>query len=105
MKSSTTSVSIRTCLVARSTVSPLRAPTSCDVCAGGLSTMTNPSCKNATLQRREDAPYDDVGRVVAREAGREPVTSAALTLGDLADVDRAERAQADAPGAVGGLLE
>src|SRR5690349_7983060 len=91
----------------------MRATTSCDVCAAGLSTTTSPSCKATTLtpgraapsECGEDALHDDVGGVVAGEAGCEAVAAAAFVLSDAAHVDGAERAQADAPRAVVGLLQ
>src|SRR6185436_6934474 len=48
---------------------------------------------------------DDLGGVVAREAGGEAMAAAALVLGNLADVDRTERSHAHSPRAVGRFLE
>src|SRR5882724_3433556 len=56
-------------------------------------------------QRVEDLRDDGLGRLVAREARGEAVTAAALAFRDLAHVDRAERAQAHAPGEVGTLFQ
>src|SRR5262245_16244586 len=84
--------------------------TSCDVHPGGLSTTTRPSFAararaSTGLQGGEDALDDGCGRVVTREAGREPMAAATLELGDVAYVDLAHRPQAHAPGTVGRFLQ
>src|SRR5215470_5471614 len=89
------------------------ATTSCDVQPAGLSTTTSPSVATSSTtiatttgsERGDDARDHLLGRRIRREPGGEAMSTAALALRDAPHVDVAERAQADAPRVVGGLLE